>query len=86
MKEFITKFLADHGFKFFISGFILALVGLVLFKLVKTSQPLVHAAGFYMVWTGIAAYIVGRIGVVLQNRRARKLRIEAAAPAEKDSL
>lgn len=85
MKDRIIAFLLDHGFKIMLTGFSLSAVGIIIYIKMQHAPGRLRELGGTLVAVGIGLYIIGRISVIGQNRRARKQRMQAAeGPSEKE--
>ena len=85
MKDKIADFFLVHGFKIMLTGFSLSAVGIIIYIKMQHSPGRTRELGGILVAVGIGLYIIGRICVIAQNRRERKLRRQAAeGPAEKE--
>lgn len=78
MKDKIADFFLIHGFKIMLSGFSISAVGIIIFIKMQRSPGRIRELGGVLVAVGIGLYIIGRVCVVAQNRRERKLRRQAA--------
>jgi uncharacterized membrane protein YecN with MAPEG domain len=72
MKEIIVSFYLAHSFKIMMVGFALSAAGIIVYSQVQHKDPVLRTAGFALTATGIGIYIIGRIGLILQRRQARK--------------
>jgi hypothetical protein len=79
MKDKIIDFLLVHGFQIMLTGFSLSAVGIITYIKMQHAPGHIRELGGALVVVGIGLYLIGRIGVVAQNRRERKLRRQAAA-------
>jgi hypothetical protein len=72
MKDSIVSLYLAHSFKIMIAGFALSALGIILFSQVQHKDPFLSTVGFSVTAVGIGIYIIGRIGIVIQRRRAKK--------------
>jgi hypothetical protein len=72
MKDSIVSFYLAHSFKIMMTGFALSAAGIILFSQVHHKDPLLSTVGFSLTAVGIGIYILGRIGVIMQRRQAKK--------------
>lgn len=72
MKDSIVSFYLAHSFKIMMTGFALSAAGIILFSQVHNKDPLLSTVGFSLTAVGIGIYVLGRIGVILQRRQAKK--------------
>jgi|WetSurMetagenome_2_1015567.scaffolds.fasta_scaffold16910_6 hypothetical protein len=72
MKGSITSFYLAQSFRIMIIGFALSAAGIILFSQVHHKDPLLSTVGFSLTAVGIGIYIIGRIGVIMQRRQAKK--------------
>lgn len=61
-----------------LSGFSISAVGIILYIKTQHAPGRLRELGGTLVAVGIGLYIIGRISVIGQNRRARKERMQAA--------
>jgi hypothetical protein len=78
VKDKIFDFFLAHGFKVMMTGFSLSVIGLLLYIKMQRGPGHLKGLGFTLVATGMALYIIGRISVIAQNRRDRKVRRQEA--------
>lgn len=85
MKDNLIDFLLIHGFKIMLTGFSISAVGIIIYIKMQHSPGSLRQLGGTLVAVGIGLYVIGRICVVANNSRERKLRRQAAEnPAEKE--
>lgn len=77
MKEKVAAFFLDNGFKIMMTGFAVSAAGIVWFIREQHRNQFLRKIAFGMTAAGIALYIIGRICVIVQQRRARRLREQA---------
>jgi hypothetical protein len=76
MLQKIGEFLLEQSFKIMISGFVITSIGIFFFiKMQNTPQ---ERAGFTVTACGLCVWLIGRVGIIIERRRARKRR-EAGA-------
>ena len=68
----LNEFYLAHCFKILIIGFALSAVGIIVYAQVQHKDPLWSKIAFSLTASGIGIYIIGRVGLVLQRRKARK--------------
>jgi|WetSurMetagenome_2_1015567.scaffolds.fasta_scaffold1452288_1 hypothetical protein len=74
MKEKLGELYFKHCFKIMIGGFSLCAIGCLIFIAVKPPDIVLRKISFSTVIAGFAFYIIGRVGIILNQRRARKRR------------
>lgn len=72
----IREFYLAHCFKILISGFALSALGIILYSQVQHKDPVLSKVAFGITAAGIGIYIIGRAGLIIQRRKARKQREE----------
>lgn len=77
MKESIVSFYLAHSFKIMLTGFALSAAGIILFSQTQHKDPLLSTVGFSLTASGVGIYIIGRIGLILQRRQAKKKQDQA---------
>jgi hypothetical protein len=82
MKEKIAAFFLNHCFKIMIAGFAISAVGVVMYIQAQHGNVVLRKISFSLTVTGLALYIIGRIGVIVGQRRSRKLRRETLKDVE----
>lgn len=74
MKEKLAAFFSNHCFKIMITGFALSAIGVVMYIQAQHGNILLRKISFSMVVTGFAFYLIGRVGIIINQRRSRKMR------------
>jgi hypothetical protein len=82
--EKVTSFLLDHAFKIMIAGFAFSAAGMIMVIQAQHKNPVLGKIGFGIAATGLGLYVIGRIGVIGAQRRAKKLREQSLEDATEE--
>lgn len=78
MKDKILDFFLTHGLKIMLTGFGISAAGIIIYIKMQHTPGKIRELGGTLVAIGIGLYIIGRICVVAENHRQRRLRRQAA--------
>jgi hypothetical protein len=78
----LTAFFLEQSFKIMISGFVITSAGMLLFIKMQHKNLALEKTALAVIGLGIGFWLIGRIGIVLQNRRLRKKAAREAAGPE----
>jgi uncharacterized membrane protein len=68
----LFSFLKDHGFAIMIIGFVLAIVGLLVYMQTRYTGTAVPKIAFGSTISGFVVYFLGRVMVSLSRREAKR--------------
>jgi hypothetical protein len=77
LKEKIAGFFMDQGFKIILAGFAISAAGIIMYMQAQHQSGIMRKVAFGIAAAGIGVYVIGRIGIIAQQRRARRLHSKA---------
>lgn len=70
----IVAFFLRQSFKIMVTGFVISTAGVIMYIKMQHKDSVLKNAAFIIAAIGIGLWLVGRIGIVLQQRKLRKQR------------
>jgi hypothetical protein len=74
----IADFFLRQSFKVMMTGFVISTAGVIMYIKTQHKNRVLENAAFTITAIGIGLWLIGRIGIVLQRRKLRKQREQAA--------
>ena len=67
----IAAFFLEQSFKIMLTGFAVSAVGIIMYIKMQHKNIVLEKIAFGITATGIGLWLIGRIGIVVQQRRIR---------------
>jgi glucose uptake protein GlcU len=77
MVDKMADFFLRQSFKIMIAGFVISAAGVIMFIKMQHKDRVLENTAFTIAAIGIGLWLIGRIGIILQQRKARKQREQA---------
>lgn len=70
----IAAFFLEQSFKIMITGFVVSGAGIIMYIKMQHKNALLEKIAFGITATGIGLWLIGRIGIIVLQRRVRRQR------------